>query len=134
MAKKVEDEPLAGVRALVIEDEYLVARDLQRMLEAAGIRVVGPVADSGSAREAVDRQTADAALLDIKLGHETIFAVADELAARGVPLVFVSGYDRAVLPARFDHVPYVEKPFRAEQLEQAIRRAISGEEPPRRGA
>lgn len=125
--KRSEAASLAGLRILVVEDEYLVARDLQRILERAGAQVVGPAADSAAARDLLARSPVEAALLDIKLSCGSVFVVADELAASGVPLVFATGYDRDVLPERFQQACYVEKPLRAGRLEQAIGRAVAGD-------
>lgn len=102
---------LSGKRILVIEDEYFIASDLKRALTAAGAEVAGP---SGRVSEGLALSAGphlDAALLDVNLEGEFSFAIADELAARGVPYVFVTGYDDWSLPEAYRAAPRVAKPF-----------------------
>lgn len=102
---------LRGKRILVIEDEYFIASDLKRALTAAGAEVAGP---SGQVREGLDLiagPNLDAAVLDVNVEGELSFAIADELAARGVPYVFVTGYDDWSLPEGYRDTPRLAKPF-----------------------
>ncbi|WP_373866760.1 hypothetical protein [Methylobacterium oxalidis] len=87
--------PLAGRHVLLVEDDYFIAFDMQRHFETSGAHVLGP---APSVREALalisGAARIDAAVLDINLRGEMAFAVADELAARGVPFLFTTGYSR----------------------------------------
>src|SRR4051794_18185888 len=85
---------------LVVEDDYLIASDLAASLESLGYEVIGP---AGSVAEAlklleVEGSRLDGAVLDINLGNERVYPVADFLKARGTPFVFTTGYDAAVVP------------------------------------
>ena len=77
---------------LVVEDEFLIAMDLEAMLRDLACAVVGPIADLASALRAAREEMLDLALLDANLGGEPVTAVAEALVARGVPIVFCTGY------------------------------------------
>ena len=102
-------------RVLVVEDEYLVAQDLAQELEDLGVEVLGPVArvEDALALLASGAAQPDAAVLDVNLGGRMAFPVVDVLRGRGVPIVFVTGYDPASLPQAYARVPCCEKPFDA---------------------
>jgi len=108
-------------RVLIAEDEYFIAQDLARALAGLGAVVLGPVASRAEALSLVQRaERMDAAVLDINLQGEGAFAVADALVERGVPFMFATGYDQAVLPERLRHVCRWEKPFVPERLAASL--------------
>lgn len=108
---------LQGLRILVVEDEYLIADDLRDALLDASATVLGPVPTVSAAKEIIDSEPViDAALLDINLAGTLVFDIADDLAARGVPIAFATGYDRWSIPERFAKVPRLEKPVRVRQV------------------
>lgn len=108
-----ESSKLAGRRVLVVEDEFFIADDMEAALRRAGAEVLGPVPTCAEALAlgAAERGRIDIAVLDINLGGELCFPVADALAAAGVPFIFATGYEEAVLPERFRQVRRWEKPF-----------------------
>ena len=108
--------PLEGARVLVVEDEYLVAVLIQDMLESAGCVVTGPIPRLAEALDAVDRDSYDAAVLDINLGGERIDPVAAALSRLNVPFVFVTGYGTGGLPGGYAERPRICKPFRMADL------------------
>jgi len=96
--------------ALIVEDEFLIASALQLLLEKQGVRVHGPVGRVSAALELASATPhLDCALLDVRLGDESVFPVADRLRARGVRFAFLSGYDRSVLPDTYRDVRYFSK-------------------------
>lgn len=106
------DAPLSGRRVLVVEDEYFLARELERGLRAAGSVVIGPVPSIEAALDLLAGDPApEVALLDINLGGEKVFPVADALTARSIPFVFTTGYDEADILARFSGTPRLQKPI-----------------------
>ena len=105
---------LEGVRVLLVEDEYLVASLIEEMLEIAGCIVTGPIPRLAQAVDAADRETCDAAVLDVNLAGERIYPVADILSRRNIPFVFVTGY--GVLPGEYANRPRLCKPFKVEDL------------------
>ncbi|HEY0335102.1 MAG TPA: response regulator [Stenotrophomonas sp.] len=104
------ENSLQGRRFLIVEDDYLLACCLQDMLRREGAEVVGP-ASSVSEGIALSDEPLDGALLDINVRGEPVFALADRLLARDIPIVFCSGYDPHVLPEAYRHVPHCMKPF-----------------------
>jgi CheY-like chemotaxis protein len=115
---------LAGSRVLIVEDEAMVAMLLEDIVEEIGCTVVGPEARVVHALARLEAEEVDAALLDINLAGERSYPIADALAVRGVPYVFVSGYGSAGLPADYSDRPVIQKPFTRSQLEQALEAVI----------
>ena len=110
------DAPLAGQHILVVEDVYFVADDMASALRGAGATVVGPASNHRAARSLIASERVDAAVLDINLHGEAVYAVADALLARGTPFVFATGYARSSIPAAYRYVPLWEKPFDSAAL------------------
>lgn len=116
----------ARKRILVVEDEALVALDICDALERSGYDVEGPASRLEAALELARSAPLDAAVLDANLAGEPAFPVADELARRGVPFLFASGYsDLKNFPAAHQSVTRIEKPFDRTQLVQAVGRLLS---------
>lgn len=108
---------LHGRRILVVEDDYFIAQDLFRVLQAAGALVAGPVARIADAREALAVQTVDAAVLNINLhAAEDVYGLARQLRERTIPFVFATGYEKSAIPEEFSQVPHLLKPFGNEVL------------------
>lgn len=112
---------LQGRRMLVVEDDYLLADDLRQGLERLGANVVGPAARVSDALGLIeDGGTLHGAILDVNLGGEKVFAIADALRARGIRFVFSTGYEDWALPAAYKDVPRFEKPIDMPRLAQAL--------------
>ncbi|MDQ1157475.1 DNA-binding response OmpR family regulator [Sphingomonas sp. SORGH_AS 950] len=112
--------PLAEKRILVVEDEYFIARDLERALRAADAIVIGPVATLEQGLALAENEALDAAVLDVNLAGSRAFAIADRLSARDVPWAFLTGYDEWALPAPYRSASIVAKPFHADRVIRAI--------------
>ncbi len=119
---------LAGRRLLIVEDEALVAMMLEDMLARLGCVVVDVAASvSRGLALAGDASLAiDAAVLDVNLGGEEVYPVAEKLAAGGVPFVFSTGYGLAGIASDFARVPALAKPFTPRALEAALVAALTG--------
>jgi len=100
---------MKGYKVLIVEDSYLLAQILEDMLTDAGAQVVAIAPSVAIALAAIERSAIDVACLDIELGSETSFPIADALALRGIPFVFVSAREADVVPAAHRHRPFVSK-------------------------
>jgi CheY-like chemotaxis protein len=107
-------------RVLVVEDEYLIRMLLEDMLDELGYEVVGAVGSIAEASTLATGGEFDAAILDVNLDGEEIYPVADILAARKTPFVFVTGYGEQSLPERYRGRPTLQKPFQADQLKSTL--------------
>lgn len=101
---------LAGRRILVVEDDYLQARDMIDCLEGEGAQIVGPTGRAADVAALIASGAPHAAIVDINLGQGASFETADELKRRGTPFLFLTGYDQTSIPPHFDTVPRLEKP------------------------
>lgn len=121
------DHALANRRILVVEDEYMLASELQRELEDAGAVVLGPAGAVETAIEVIGQEAQiDGAVVDVNLRGEMAYPVADVLADRGVPFVLTTGYDPSALPPRFARIARCEKPVDIAKLARALGRAVGG--------
>lgn len=109
-------EDLHLMRILIVEDDYFLAADLAEALGARGAEVIGPVGTLDEAMKAVESHWIDRAVLDLDLGGEMSFPIADRLEMAGIPYVIATGCGADALPERFRGKPRLEKPFRAETL------------------
>jgi CheY-like chemotaxis protein len=118
--------PLRDRRILVVEDEYLIAMSLADALDNAGSVVVGPVPSVAKAIKTIDSEPhIDAAVVDVNLGGELAYAVADMLIARKIPFIFTSGYEDNVLRSRYSQVKNCPKPYLFQAMEEALVEAMS---------
>ena len=98
-------------------------------LEAAGSVVIGPVPSVAKAiKQIVSEPQIDAAIVDLNLGGELAYPVADTLLARNIPFVFTSGYEDSVLSKRYPQIKNCLKPYLFPKVEEALTTAILGAE------
>ncbi len=116
---------LAAPRVLVVEDEYLIRMLLEDMLDELGYGVAAAVGSLAEAQEHASGGDFSAAILDVNVDGQEIFPVADILAQRGLPFVFVTGYGENSLPERFRGRPALQKPFQAERLKAALDKLVA---------
>jgi DNA-binding NtrC family response regulator len=102
---------LSGKRVLLVEDEYYIADELRRTLEAAGAEVVGPISTLAGASAALDEGAFDCAVIDLNLHGQSALPIADRLLDDGKSFAIATGYGSTGVPDRFKHVPRLEKPF-----------------------
>jgi DNA-binding response OmpR family regulator len=106
-----------GIRVLIVEDMFLVAEDLSDTLQTWGCDVVGPAARVDEALGLVAAEALDGALLDVNLGDERCFPIAEALRAKGTPFLFLTGYDMAsAFPTEFENAPRLTKPVDTQLL------------------
>ena len=117
-----ESPLLTGLRVLVVEDEAMVAMMIEDMLSDLGcvvMDVAGTVSRGVALANDLDLAL-DGAILDINLGGEKVYPVAEALAARRVPFIFSTGYSAAGVVAKFAHVPILAKPYERPELEHEL--------------
>lgn len=110
---------------LLVEDQMIVAMQIEDMLRAAGCEVVGPVGTVHEAMTVAHEEPLDLAVLDVNLDGEKVYPAAEELQARGIPFILATGYGESTLPEKWRDQPRLSKPFRREQLEHLLRSVIS---------
>jgi CheY-like chemotaxis protein len=114
------DKSLSGYRILVVEDEMMNLAMLEDILADAGCESVAVAATIDQAIALIDGRVFDAAMLDIKLKDKNSYAVADALAARGVPFVFATGNSVRDIRDGYQNRPVLRKPFKAERMVEAL--------------
>jgi DNA-binding NtrC family response regulator len=100
---------------LVVEDENWLAMELAWLVQEAGYAVLGPERSVAEAQKALGRVKVDLALLDIRLGSETVFPITEMLEAMGVPFIFITG-NPDLLPAEYSERPLLAKPWTTSTL------------------
>lgn len=114
------EDVLRGLRVLVVEDVAVLAWRVRDVLQHAGAEVVGPAPDVPRALALLAGHGVDAAVLDMNLNGEPADPIADVLAARGVPFVFLTGYGSGSAEGRHAGRPTLGKPLKPHSLIQAL--------------
>lgn len=121
----MSDASLQGCRILIVEDEYLLADELQQRLGDMGAIILGPVGTvEGALEQIAYEERIDGAILDVNLDGESIFPAAELLIERDTPFIFTTGYERSSIPNRFAQVICCEKPVVLRKIADAIKQAI----------
>jgi DNA-binding response OmpR family regulator len=120
--------PLNGLHVLILEDEFLIAMDVEQLCRDNGAEDVTILRTLKDFREPADGGPAfDVAIVDLMLGGESTVDFAKRLRERGTPFIFASGYtDFNELRASFPGVVLVGKPYGGEELIAAVTRAAGG--------
>ncbi|MCB5204117.1 GAF domain-containing protein [Neorhizobium sp. T786] len=120
-----EQLDFTDVELLLVEDQMLIAADVEAMLAAHGLHKVTTSPSVAEALRKLEKFTPDIAILDVNLGTGTSLPVAQELIRRGIPLVFATGYtDRSIIPANLD-VPVLRKPYEVSALIGTLAKMLS---------
>lgn len=108
-------------RVAIVEDEVLIAILLEDILDMLGCEVVGPATTLQEASDLLaTAKPIDMAILDVNLGSDPVYPVADQLIAAGVEVIFATGSHRSVLPERFASCKVLEKPYAFAAVERAV--------------
>lgn len=111
---------LSGRRVLVVEDEMMVLMNIEGALADLGCTAISVAATVEDALLLLESESFDVAMLDVNLGGEASYSVADALARRSISFVFSTGYGEHGIEARFDDRPVLRKPYSDEQLGAAL--------------
>ena len=113
-------------RILIVDDEPLIASLLEEWLSDLDCDTIGPVGSVREALEALQRERPDGAILDVSLGRENAYPVADALMVQGVPFVFATGYSDSHIDERYRAVPKLNKPFDFNNVEARVSAMLDG--------
>jgi DNA-binding NtrC family response regulator len=119
----------SGRRVFLVEDEMFVAWLLGDMLADLGCAVVGPASSVNQALAMIDAEAIDAAVLDVNLNGQMSYPIADALAARGVPFVLSTGYDKDTLRDDYRTFPALQKPIQRSELSDTLAKLLTPKEP-----
>lgn len=112
---------LSGQSNLVVEDDYYLATDTAAALRGAGARVLGPCPSEEAAAHVLASETPTAAVVDLNLGGGgPKFEIARLLKKRGVPFVFLTGYDPDVIPEEYADILRLQKPLPLREMVEAV--------------
>lgn len=125
----MSNQPLDGLHVLVLEDEFLIAMDLEQLCRDHGAANVAICQNLASAEASLEQAGIDAAIVDLQLAGVSTLDFADSMTARGVPFIFATGFGQTEeMLARFPHVPVVSKPYMGDELIEALASAIAGKQ------
>jgi CheY-like chemotaxis protein len=114
---------------LLVEDQAVVACDLQRFLDGTGYHVVGPVHSPGEALSEIANRQIDGAVLDVKLIGDAASQVAEALKAAKIPHIFINGWAIGPIPERCRYRPLLNNPYDYHSLLDALNHAMSEPSP-----
>lgn len=121
------DRALEGLRVLLLEDEFLIALDVEQICHDEGCAEVSTFRDLSGVNDALmsDREF-DIAIIDVMIGDRMTLPVAQVLQSRGLPFIFATGLSRNEDTFRdFPDVPVVTKPYASHQLVSAMHAALA---------
>ncbi|MXQ13214.1 response regulator [Microvirga makkahensis] len=107
-------------RVLIVEDETMISMLIEDMVCDIGGHVVGPAASFEQAMTLALETDFDLAVLDVKLDGLVVYPIADVLRCRGIPFIFMTGYDSSVVPERYQHARVLSKPFSHQTFNETL--------------
>ena len=110
---------------LLVEDEPLLAMDMELVLLEAGFQLAGMAMNIRDAMGLLQQRVPDLTILDLNLGGEMVFPLLDILCERDIPFVVLSGHSRDLVPARHRHRPYLQKPCDPAALLAEVRGTLN---------
>ena len=121
----MESKPKVIRDIIIVEDEPLVAIDIEQALTEFGFNIAGVAFSLETALELVSSERFDAVILDVNLKGMSAAPVADALAARGLPFIVTTGYGIDQRPVGFRDAPYLRKPYRHAELVRALEQILT---------
>lgn len=121
---------LDRLSVLVVEDEAIISfliEDMLSELGASDVRHAGTLAD---ALAQLDARPPDIAVLDVNLGGERVYPVAERLDAAGIRFIFMTGYGRSGMDPRWSARSVVQKPFNLETMASALKDVLDSRPSP----
>jgi DNA-binding response OmpR family regulator len=121
--RRALSEPMSrldGFKVLVVEDDSLIAASVCFALEELGAEVVGPAASVEEALSRLASVEVDGAVLDVNLGAELVYPVADRMIEQQVPFLFCTSFPVFEMPIRYWHLPRQDKPYCGSELAKRL--------------
>jgi CheY-like chemotaxis protein len=118
-------QTLRSPRVLIVEDETLVSMLIEDMVCDCCGQVVGPASTFEQAITLAVEEDLDLAILDVNMAGLAVYPVADVLRHRGIPFIFVTGYDPGIIPTRYRQAPVLLKPFSYEAFSETFDMAVA---------
>lgn len=129
MSMSTSSATYRGLRVFVVEDEALVAMNLEMILEDLGCVVIGPAMRFDRAEEMIeDKVEAKVAILDVNLGGKEVFPLAERLSAQGIAVILATGYDQSGIADAWHNAPILQKPYTSEDVARGLSQALGEEE------
>ena len=122
---KFKPGSLKGRCILIVEDSPVVGPFTADLLHELGCEVAGPAPNMAAARERIESEDIDAALMDVHIRGERVFPLCEVLAAKGVPFILTSGYADWSMPEKWRDRPRLQKPYTVGAVEEALARLLS---------
>lgn len=113
-------------RILLIEDSPVVAPFTVDVLSELGFTVIGTAPNMASAREYIENEDIDAALVDVHIRGERVFPLCEMLAAKSIPFALTSGYADWAMPDKWDDRPRLQKPYTIDQVAEVMAKLFPG--------
>lgn len=117
-----EDPPPLPSEILLVEDNFIIALDASTMLQDLGVAYVATASNVAEALALISERPPQFVFLDVILGDEDSFGIAEQLQLLGIPFAFATGYGYANdFPEAFAQTPIVAKPYLSANLYAALR-------------
>lgn len=115
-----------GANVLIVEDDFIVAFEMQNLLEEQGANVLGPAATLEEARQILTSERPELAVLDVNLNGEFVFPLVRDLQQRRIPFLFTTAYadDDRLFPESMQSAPRIAKPVMANVLIAQLKRML----------
>ena len=120
MVDDPSERRLGGLYILVAEDDHIQCDGMFTCIVALDALVVGPAHDMRTAQSLVAARAIDLAIIDIDLGDDASFDLADALHSRRLPFIFATGHNCRKIPDRFAHIACQQKPFTEHALVRSL--------------
>ena len=114
----------AGRRVLLVEDSPVVGPFTADLLQELDYEVLGPAPNMATARQLIEEEQFDAAVMDIHIRGERVFNLCEALEAKGVPFLLTSGYADWAIPEKWEDRPRLQKPYTLEQMSEALSKLL----------
>jgi DNA-binding NtrC family response regulator len=125
MSRQTALQEFIGLRILLVEDDLLIAMDMEEVLRDLGCEIVGPFGRLAEALDASSSQMLDGAIIDLNLRGEMSFPLIEELRRRAIPCVLCSGYvDLPEVRSQLREIPKLGKPCNHDMLVATMRSAF----------